>query len=166
MQNSQQLSLLDPTSLIPPHQSASFKFDATLYTEGACTSLGFGGWAFILEANGRRIEQFGYECETTNIRMNLLAAFEGVVASPRTASLQIISDSGYVVKGVNEWLPSWLNNGWKTANGQPVKYRTFWEEIHQQLNGRVHRADWLPVTSANPILVRCHKLAKTAMVRH
>jgi len=113
----------------------------TIHTDGACSgNPGPGGWGAILEWNGHSREISGGERETTNNRMELMAAIRALEALKRSCEVKIVTDSQYVMRGVTEWMDAWKARGWRTAGKKPVKNRELWERLDSQL-GR-HRVRW------------------------
>ena len=105
---------------------ADFKPEVYLYTDGACSgNPGPGGWAFVLKhpASGKEKEGSGGERETTNNRMEMLAAIRGLETLTRPTCVELCSDSTYVLKGLSEWAPKWKANGWRR------KAKSGWEEV-------------------------------------
>ncbi len=101
-----------------------------LYTDGACRgNPGPGGWAALLVAGAERKELSGAEPETTNNRMELMAAISGLSALKRRCSVKLYTDSKYVLQGLTEWLPQWKARGWRTAAREPVKNKDLWEKL-------------------------------------
>jgi ribonuclease HI len=101
-----------------------------LYTDGACRgNPGPGGWAALLVAGGERKELSGAEAETTNNRMELMAAISGLSALKRRCAVKLYTDSKYVLQGLTEWLPQWKARGWRTAAREPVKNKDLWEKL-------------------------------------
>ncbi|MGA2780210.1 MAG: ribonuclease HI [Steroidobacteraceae bacterium] len=101
-----------------------------LYTDGACRgNPGPGGWAALLISGSTRKEISGAETETTNNRMELTAAIEGLGALKRRCDVQLYTDSKYVLQGATEWLPNWKARGWRTAARAPVKNQDLWERL-------------------------------------
>jgi ribonuclease HI len=112
-----------------------------LFTDGACLgNPGPGGWAALLRSGKHERELVGGEAHTTNNRMELLAVICGLEALHRPCSVAITTDSQYVMRGVNEWMPRWIAKGWRTAGGEPVKNRELWERLSRALES--HRLDW------------------------
>ncbi|MEF8834432.1 MAG: ribonuclease HI, partial [Halofilum sp. (in: g-proteobacteria)] len=92
-----------------------------IHTDGACRgNPGPGGWGAILEHQHRQRELYGYEPETTNNRMELMAIIQALEALKRPCRVRAITDSQYVMKGVTEWMPGWKKRGWRTASRRPV----------------------------------------------
>jgi len=101
-----------------------------MYTDGACSgNPGPGGWGSVLMYNGHRRELSGGEADTTNNRMELLAAISGLAELKRPSRVQLTTDSEYLRQGINSWVPRWKRNGWKTAARKPVKNRDLWERL-------------------------------------
>jgi ribonuclease HI len=101
-----------------------------IYTDGACRgNPGPGGWAALLIAGAERKELSGAEAETTNNRMELMAAISGLSALKRRCSVKLYTDSKYVLQGLTEWLPQWKARGWRTAAREPVKNKDLWERL-------------------------------------
>ncbi|MGO9987576.1 MAG: ribonuclease HI [Steroidobacteraceae bacterium] len=106
--------------------------EVKLYTDGACRgNPGPGGWAALLIAGKERKEVSGAEAETTNNRMELMAAIGGLTALKRRCTVQLYTDSRYVLQGFTEWLPQWKARGWRTAAREPVKNQDLWEKLEQ-----------------------------------
>jgi ribonuclease HI len=101
-----------------------------IYTDGACRgNPGPGGWGALLIAGATRKELSGAEAETTNNRMELMAAISGLGALKRRCSVKLYTDSKYVLQGLTEWLPQWKARGWRTAAREPVKNKDLWEKL-------------------------------------
>ena len=112
-----------------------------LITDGACLgNPGPGGWACILRHGENHKELFGSERETTNNRMELTAAVEGLRALRESCAVEVVTDSQYVKNGITTWIHGWKRNGWKTASKKPVVNQDLWEELDDQA-GR-HRTTW------------------------
>jgi ribonuclease HI len=112
-----------------------------LYTDGACRgNPGPGGWGALLIAGDTRKELMGAENLTTNNRMELMGAIEGLNALKRGCSVHLYTDSKYVLQGMTEWLPDWKARGWKTAAKKPVKNQDLWERLDAA--AQTHRIDW------------------------
>ena len=113
-----------------------------LITDGACSgNPGPGGWAAILRYNEHKRELFGYEAHTTNNRMELTAAIEGLRAIKEPAEVEIVTDSEYVKNGITQWIHNWKRRNWMTSGNKPVVNRELWEDLDEQV-GR-HKATWV-----------------------
>lgn len=112
-----------------------------IYTDGACRgNPGPGGWGALLVLGDKRREMCGGEKNTTNNRMELMAAIEGLGALKRRCKVLLITDSQYVLKGVNEWMAGWKKRGWKTASKQPVKNVDLWQKLDKAC--AEHDVEW------------------------
>ena len=101
-----------------------------IFTDGACRgNPGPGGWGAILLFGDRKKEIWGGEPETTNNRMELMAAIEALSALTRPCRVDLHTDSQYVPKGISEWLPGWKARGWRTAAREPVKNADLWQRL-------------------------------------
>ena len=112
-----------------------------IFTDGACSgNPGPGGWGLVLRYNGTEKELSGSEVETTNNRMELMAAIEGLRALTRPMRIHIHTDSTYVRDGITKWIVNWKRNGWKTAAKKPVKNVDLWQALDDALVG--HKVEW------------------------
>ena len=101
-----------------------------MYTDGACRgNPGPGGWGVSLRYNGHNKTLYGSEKETTNNRMELMAAIKGLGALTRRCQVELYTDSKYVLQGITEWMPDWKKRGWKTAAKKPVKNVDLWQRL-------------------------------------
>ena len=112
-----------------------------IYTDGACRgNPGPGGWGAILNYKGKIKELYGAEKHTTNNRMELMAAIQALETLTRPCSVQLNSDSIYVLKGITDWMPSWKKRGWKTAARTPVKNEDLWRRLDAAITK--HKVEW------------------------
>lgn len=112
-----------------------------IFTDGACRgNPGPGGWGVLLRFNGREKTLFGGESQTTNNRMELTAAIEGLKALTEPCEVNLTTDSEYVRKGITEWLAGWKSRGWKTAAKKPVKNADLWQRLEEECER--HRIHW------------------------
>jgi ribonuclease HI len=136
-----------------------------IYTDGACSgNPGPGGWGAVLLYGGREKELFGGEAaETTNNRMELMAAIQALESLTRPIPVRLHTDSTYVRSGVTKWLPKWKRNGWKTAGKQPVKNADLWQRLDTAMQR--HTVEWLWVKghAGNPGNERADALANRGM---
>ena len=115
--------------------------EVVIYTDGACRgNPGPGGWGAILSYGERNKELFGSEDETTNNRMELMAAIRALEALTRACTVSLYTDSQYVQKGILEWMDNWKARGWKTAAKKPVKNQDLWVRLDQAMAR--HQIDW------------------------
>ena len=113
----------------------------TIYTDGACKgNPGPGGWGVLLEYNGRRKTLKGGETQTTNNRMEMMAAIAALETLREACDVSLFTESKYVMQGLNEWLPGWKARGWKTASKQPVKNQDLWQRLDAAVQR--HRIEW------------------------
>ncbi|HLU13666.1 MAG TPA: ribonuclease HI [Arenimonas sp.] len=115
--------------------------EVEIHTDGACLgNPGPGGWAALLRHGRRERELAGGEAQTTNNRMELLAAIMALEALKEPCIVALHTDSRYVQQGISEWLPNWIRRGWKTAGGEPVKNQDLWQRL--EAAARRHRVGW------------------------
>lgn len=113
-----------------------------IFTDGACRgNPGPGGWGVLLRWNGNEKCFYGSEENTTNNRMELQAAIEGLAALSEACEVELTTDSQYVRKGMTEWLKNWKSRGWRTASKKPVKNLELWQRLDQEVT-RHHRVNW------------------------
>ncbi len=112
-----------------------------MFTDGACRgNPGPGGWGVLLRKGKHEKELCGGERQTTNNRMEMTAIISGLKALKRSCHVIITTDSQYVMKGINEWMPNWKKNHWKTAAKKPVKNSDLWQELDRLL--AEHQVEW------------------------
>ena len=112
-----------------------------MYTDGACRgNPGPGGWGVILSYQDEEKTLNGFEPDTTNNRMELTAAIEGLRALKRACDVDLKTDSKYVMQGINDWMSNWKSNGWNTAAKKPVKNADLWKLLDEQV--KKHRVKW------------------------
>jgi len=132
-----------------------------IFTDGACLgNPGPGGWGVLLRWRGHEKELHGAEPETTNNRMELIAAIRGLEALKPGSPASLYTDSKYVMDGITEWIAGWKKNGWRTAAKKPVKNQDLWQKLDQALEG--HEVDWHWVKghSGHPENERADELAR------
>lgn len=131
-----------------------------IYTDGACRgNPGPGGWGALLRFRGREKELCGGEKDTTNNRMELMAAIAALESLSRPCEVRLTTDSQYVMKGITEWLVNWKKRGWKTASKQPVKNVDLWQRLDQALAGHQVEWAWVKGHSGHPENERADALA-------
>ena len=136
--------------------------------DGSCLgNPGPGGWAAVIVTDsGEERVLSGGEPNTTNNRMELTAAIRAVEALPDGASATVFCDSQYVVKGITQWLPSWVRRGWQTANRRPVKNADLWRRLADARARRpAVRFEWVRGHSGHPGNERAHNLAAEEALR-
>jgi ribonuclease HI len=142
--------------------------EVILYTDGACSgNPGPGGWGFILRhpKSGKEIECSGGEEVTTNNRMEMLAVIEGLKALTRPTSIELVSDSKYVLQGLQEWMVRWKANGWKRKTGEPsssLKNIELWQELDRLISQHQVKFTHVKGHAGHPENERCDKLATNA----
>ncbi len=132
-----------------------------IYTDGACRgNPGPGGWGAVLQYGEQRKELFGGEPDdTTNNRMELMAAIQALTALTRPAVVRIHTDSSYLRNGITRWLAGWQRNGWVTAEKKPVKNADLWRQLESAAS--MHQVEWLWVKghAGNPGNEKADELA-------
>jgi ribonuclease HI len=138
--------------------------DVIIHTDGACLgNPGPGGFAAVLECNGKSREIFAGYRRTTNNRMELLAVIEALGSLTQSCGVELYTDSKYVGDAVEKgWLKSWRRNGWKTAAKTPVKNQDLWRRLMPLLETHKVRFHWLRGHAGHAQNERCDVLAKTA----
>ena len=112
-----------------------------VFTDGACRgNPGPGGWGALLRYGNKEKELFGGEPDTTNNRMELMAAIKALEALSRPCDVVLTTDSQYVRQGITSWMEGWKRKGWKTASRQPVKNQDLWQQLDEQASR--HTIDW------------------------
>lgn len=112
-----------------------------IHTDGACRgNPGPGGWGVVLESREQSKTLNGYSPQTTNNRMELTAVIEGLRALKRPCQVELVTDSKYVMQGINDWMANWKRNGWKTAARKPVKNIDLWQQLDDEVQR--HQVDW------------------------
>jgi ribonuclease HI len=112
-----------------------------IFTDGACLgNPGPGGWAALLRYNTVEKAISGGERDTTNNRMELMAAIRALEALRRATSVRLTTDSRYVMQGIESWLPRWQANGWRTSDRKPVKNQDLWERLAAAV--APHKVHW------------------------
>jgi len=143
--------------------------EVLLYCDGACSpNPGMGGWGVVLLAPGRdaRKELFGAESETTNNRMELTAALEGLRALRRPSHVRIVTDSQYLKNAFTSgWIEQWQRNGWRTAGRQPVKNEDLWRALLEAMAPHGIEWEWCRGHGETADNIRCDELAVEARRR-
>ena len=116
--------------------------DVEIYTDGACRgNPGPGGWGAVLQYGETSKEIYGGESETTNNRMELMAAIKSLESLTRNCEVTLYTDSQYVRKGITEWIVNWKKRNWKTAAKKPVKNADLWKLLDIQVDR--HTVNWV-----------------------
>lgn len=135
-----------------------------IYTDGACSgNPGPGGWGALLRCRDKELELYGGEPATTNNRMELMAAIQGLEALKRPSKVALTTDSQYVRKGISEWLPGWIRKGWRTTSNAPVKNVDLWQRLDAARS--LHEVEWLWVKghAGHPENERADQLANLGL---
>ncbi len=131
-----------------------------VYTDGACRgNPGPGGWGVYMRYDGHEKELYGGERETTNNRMELMAAIMALESLSRQCKVRLTTDSEYVKKGISEWMVAWKKRGWRTANKQPVKNKDLWERLDVAVQRHDVEWHWVRGHSGHPENERADQLA-------
>ena len=131
-----------------------------IFTDGACSgNPGPGGWGAILRWNGREKELCGGEADTTNNRMEMMAAISALEALKRPCRVDIFTDSAYLRGGITGWIHGWKRNGWKTADKKPVKNEDMWKRLDLALKSHELEWHWVKGHAGHPENERADELA-------
>jgi len=137
-----------------------------IFTDGACEgNPGPGGWATILVSSEHRRELSGFEPATTNNRMELRAALEGLRALKERCEVDLYTDSQYLRNGMESWLARWKTNEWRTADRKPVKNADLWRSLDEVAHAHRVRWHWIRGHDGHPENERCDALANEAIRR-
>jgi len=154
------LSFNESWKRFPPDRSMK---KVQIIADGSCIgNPGPGGWACILRFGGKEREIYGSEPETTNNRMELQAAVEGLRALKEPCQVEIVTDSNYVKHGITEWIYRWKANGWRTSGKKPVVNQDLWHALDEL--AAQHHADWVWTKghASHADNNRCDELAQAA----
>jgi len=139
------------------------------YTDGACSgNPGPGGWGALLQAKTgdavvKERELKGGEADTTNNRMELLAAINALEALERPSTITVVTDSAYVKGGITEWLRSWKRNNWRTVTKKPVKNEDLWRRLDEAAARHQVTWTWVKGHAGHPENERADALARAGM---
>jgi ribonuclease HI len=132
-------------------------------TDGACLgNPGPGGWAAILRYEVQAKEMWGCERYTTNNRMELRAAIEGLSALREECEVEVVTDSEYLKNGITSWIQGWKRNGWMTAAKKPVVNQDLWQELEEQVARHRTKWVWTRGHASHADNNRCDELASRA----
>lgn len=138
--------------------------EITIYTDGACSgNPGPGGWGAILISGEHRKELSGGERETTNNRMELMAAIEALDALKRPSNVVLHTDSTYVKDGITKWIHGWRRNGWRTAAKKPVKNAELWQQLDEASQRHTIEWRWVKGHAGHPENERADELARSGV---
>ncbi len=131
-----------------------------IYTDGACKgNPGPGGWGAILSYKGVVKELYGGDPDTTNNRMELMAAIQALESLKRPCSIELNTDSKYVMQGITEWMVNWKKRGWKTATKAPVKNEDLWRRLDDAIQRHTIKWAWIKGHSGDKNNERADQLA-------
>ena len=139
------------------------------YTDGACSgNPGPGGWGVVLEARDgdtlvKARDLSGAEAETTNNRMELMAAIAALEALERPSDITVVTDSTYVKDGITSWIHSWKKNGWKTSARKPVKNDDLWQRLDEARARHRVTWEWIKGHAGHEQNERADRLARDAI---
>ena len=137
-----------------------------IFTDGACSgNPGPGGWGVLMRFRGTERELAGGEAATTNNRMELMAAIQGIEALTRPVQARLHTDSRYLHDGITTWVTNWKDNGWKTAGKKPVKNVDLWQRLEAALGEHRIEWHWIKAHAGHPENERADALARDAIVR-
>ncbi|HEX2137380.1 MAG TPA: ribonuclease HI [Microvirga sp.] len=135
-----------------------------IYTDGACSgNPGPGGWGAILMFNGVERELSGGEPLTTNNRMEMTAAIEALNALKRPCTVDLFTDSQYLMQGITAWMKNWKRRGWKTADNKPVKNEELWRALDEAASRHQVNWHWVRGHAEDELNNRVDALAVSAM---
>jgi len=135
-----------------------------IYTDGACRgNPGPGGWGVLLRFGNVEKELSGGEAQTTNNRMELMAAIKALESLTKPSQVKLYTDSQYVQKGATEWLLGWIKRGWQTADKKPVKNVDLWQRLQASLTPHKVQFIWVRGHNGHPENERVDQLAVQAI---
>ena len=135
-----------------------------IHTDGACSgNPGPGGWGALLEWGGREKELKGGEADTTNNRMEMMAAIAALEALTRPCTVELYTDSNYLKGGITGWIHGWKKNGWKTADKKPVKNVDLWQRLEAALERHTVSWHWVKGHAGHTENERADQLAREGM---
>ena len=134
-----------------------------LITDGACLgNPGRGGWASILRYNEHTREIYGYSPHTTNNRMELTAAVEGLKALKEPCEVEVITDSEYLKNGITTWIHNWKRRNWQTAGKSPVRNQDLWQDLDRKWSATMRAGPGPRGTPRTPTITAADELASMA----
>ena len=135
-----------------------------MWTDGACSgNPGPGGWGALLRAGEHEKELYDGAFDTTNNRMELMAAVMGLNSLKRPSKVKLHTDSKYVMQGITEWIHGWKKNGWKTASKKPVKNADIWQMLDKAVAPHDIKWIWVKGHADNEGNIRADELANYGM---
>ena len=135
--------------------------EVVIYTDGACSgNPGPGGWGAVLQSGGHEKDLYGGDPQTTNNRMELMAAIQALETLQRPAKVNLHTDSKYVLDGITKWLPGWQRSGWQTAAKKPVKNVDLWQRLVAAMAPHQVSWHWVKGHNGDPGNERADELAR------
>jgi ribonuclease HI len=135
--------------------------EVVIYTDGACSgNPGPGGWGVVLQGAGREKELYGGDAQTTNNRMELMAAIQALEALQRPATVTLYTDSKYLLDGITKWIHGWQRNGWLTSAKKPVKNDDLWRRLTAAISRHEVSWKWVKGHAGDPGNERADELAR------
>lgn len=145
------------------NQTSNLK-QVEIFTDGACSgNPGPGGWGAVLRHNGATKEISGGEKQTTNNRMELMAAIAALEALTQPCEVTLTTDSKYVMDGITKWIWGWKKNSWKKADKKPVLNADLWMRLDAITSQHKVKWEWVKGHAGHPENERCDELARTAI---
>ena len=145
--------------------------EVEIWTDGGCAgNPGPGGWAFVVRTGAQVEEYSGFDPNTTNNRMELIAVREALLKlserpSPKGLPVTVHTDSQYVQKGITQWIHAWERNGWRTSAKKPVKNSELWRALSDLSRGMAITWAWVKGHAGNEMNERCDSLVQEAIAR-
>ena len=135
-----------------------------IYTDGACSgNPGPGGWGVLIKIDNENIELSGGDRETTNNRMELMAAIKALEEIDKDYEITLYTDSNYVKDGITSWISNWKKNNWKTANKKDVKNKELWMRLDEAIKDKNISWVWVKGHSGNAGNEQADYLARSAL---
>ena len=135
-----------------------------IYTDGACSgNPGPGGWGVLIELNNKKIELSGGDKETTNNRMELMAAIKALEEIDKDYEITLYTDSNYVKDGITRWISNWKKNNWKTASKKDVKNKELWIRLDEAIKDKNISWVWVKGHAGNAGNEQADYLARSAL---
>ena len=135
--------------------------EVVIYTDGACSgNPGPGGWGVVLRWQGNEKELYGGDPQTTNNRMELMAAIQALEALQRPAKVNLHTDSKYLLDGITKWIQGWQRNGWLTSAKKPVKNDDLWRRLTEAMSPHEVTWEWVKGHAGDPGNERADELAR------
>ena len=135
-----------------------------IFTDGACSgNPGPGGWGALLKYGSNNKELSGGELETTNNRMEMMAAIKALESLKRSVNIDLYTDSVYVKDGITKWIHNWKSRGWKTANKKPVKNIDLWQRLEHAMQPHVVDWHWIKGHAGHKETEHVDELARNAI---